>query len=299
MEVLITGGLGYVGSAVAVELREAGHDVTVLDDKSTSKVDRIDGVKEWAFDVRSPGVVNHLVRDADVVAHLAALSGIETCRTNPGTAADVNVVGTFNVVRACAMLDVPLIFASSFAVYDDLGVIDGERGPREAPTFYGQTKRAGEDIVTAMADAHTPAIIFQMGNLYGEHEVDGITVSKPTAVNTFIECARAGEPPTVHLPGVQTRDFVHVADVARAYRLATEAIREWYPDAHTYPLATGNLTLVEEVAHWAADEVGISPEYVEHPGEPRWVQQVTIRRTTEELGWTPDHDLETYVREAI
>lgn len=293
MNVLVTGALGYIGSAVAVELRDAGHAVIGLDNATSNRLRDIDGVDVWQCSVTAR-VVSTLVGRADAVIHLAAYPGIGNCAKQPLTATDANIEGTINVVEACVEHATPLIFGSTIGVYGDVDRIDGTQ-QRSAPTFYAQTKRAGEDVIAAVAHQQfLPAVTFQMANLYGAHDVDGHTVSKPTVVNRFLGLAAAGDPLTVHEPGEQTRDFIHVADVARAYRLAVEKL-SGVSGMLRLPLASGKLHSVEEVAEWVADLTGASIEYVSHPGDPRWVAPIDVSRTRGFLEWAPRHTVRDYI----
>lgn len=293
MKVLVTGNLGYLGSALSVELRDSGHEVEGVDDGSTAKVADVDGVSQWPSDIRQDSITETLVAvgGVDVVVHLAAVSGIARCAADPVRASEVNISATASIAEACAEHACPIIFASTIGLYGEPWRIT-DSTHRDAPTFYAQTKRAAEDVLAVL---DCPALSFQMGNLYGTHTVDGETVSKGTVVNRFIDLARRGDPILVHEPGEQTRDFIHVDDVVAAYIAALDRIHD-VDGLLSFRLASGDLTTVSNLAAWVADATGVEVETVDHPGEPRWVGDIDNERTEAYLGWEPQNDLETYVR---
>lgn len=296
MNVVVTGSGGYLGSLVAAHLRDAGHDVTGVDKGGIN----VDGISNRLGDAGNLSTDDEFIASADVVVHLAAIPGIRKCAENPVQATWGNIETTAAVARVCRHLGTPLVFASSVGVYGEAEapIRGGETDtdPRRAPNFYMQTKRAGEDIIAAHAAGRFPAISLQMGNLYGEHSLG---IGKSTVVNHFIKQANAGGPITVHRPGTQTRDFVHVNDAARAYWRAVERIDDFPERLSMLPVGSGQLRTVREVAEWAGDESGTNVQLVEHPDEARWVSAVDPSYTQDALEWAPSTNVEEHVREAI
>lgn len=300
MNITVTGSRGYLGSAVCTQLRDGGYDVTGLDNDATSRVDEIPGTTQYHFDVSDYAAIETFTRRADVVVHLAAVPGINQCREDPRVATDANVVATANVAAACAETNTPLVFASTIGVYGSAEFVDDTQ-PRDPSEFYMQTKRAGEDIIAATARLAYPAIAFQMTNLYGHHTVADDTVAKPTAVNYFVEQARSGDPITVHEPGTQTRDFLHVADAADAYLRAVDQIDMFGRAMESIPLARGETHAIEDVAACAqsASPHDVSIEVVEHPGSPRSTGDVYTAKAADRLGWRATGSVEAYVEGAV
>jgi nucleoside-diphosphate-sugar epimerase len=101
--------------------------------------------------------------------------------------------------------------------------VDQERDPLN---WYGRTKVLGEQAIDSLADGAFPAHQFMISNLYGRHEIGGQEVSKGTVINFFVNRALAGESLTVYEPGTQSRNFVHVTDVANAFVKSAERLVE-------------------------------------------------------------------------
>jgi UDP-glucose 4-epimerase len=263
--IAVTGAGGYIGSRVVVEFQEAYPDweIIALDNGYRAQVDAIGDVEVQHVDIRNRNRLEDALAGADVVCHLAAISGVDDCDENPDLAYEVNVTGTNNVAWFCRKTGAALAFPFSMAVLGDPEEfpITADQ-PRDPLNWYGRTKLLGERSIEAFADGGFPAHLFLKSNLYGEHVVDGTEVGKPTVINFFVNRALAGETLTVYEPGTQARNFIHVKDVARAYLRSTERLVEQLKrgetGTETYEIASGEDMSVMEVAEIvrnAADDV--------------------------------------------
>lgn len=271
--VVVTGNRGYLGSAVSTRLRGEGYTVIGYDNGRGARVTDINGVASWQYDLRQFETLMTFLElmQPDVVVHLAALPGVEKCREVPEESVPINVTGTANLLGSCRALEIPVVFASTVAVYGD-GVempITPDQ-PRLADTVYGRQKVAGEDMVRALARDAFPAMILQMTNLYGRHDVDGQPVQKPTVLNYFVDNAMQGGPIEVHAPGTQTRDFLHVLDAAMAFTLAVFEVTNREPgEVHTLPIAGHEELTIKELADAVALQVFNDTRRVEIVDNPR------------------------------
>jgi UDP-glucose 4-epimerase len=248
-QVGVTGAAGYIGSRVAADLLDNGHDVIAVDNFYEPKVESIDGKPISAVDVRDRDEVRAAFSDVDVVMHLAAITGIEACEEDPEGAFDVNVAGTENVAWLCREWGTPLVFPASMAIVGDpVEFPISADHPRRPLNQYGLTKSMSEGDIEWLADGEFPALVFMKSNLYGHHDVDGVSVGKRTVINVFVERALSGEALTVHEPGTQSRDFVHVKDVSRAYELALNYLMDADDGCATVPIASGESRSVLEIA---------------------------------------------------
>jgi UDP-glucose 4-epimerase len=175
--------------------------------------------------------------------------------------------------------------------------------------WYGRSKLLGERAVESLAEGAFPAHTLMISNLYGEHHTGGHRVRKNTVINFFVQRALDGEPITVYEPGSQSRNFVHVDDVARAYLRCGERLRDQLAagetGAETYEIASDEDPSVERIARIvreaAAEATGEEPtvELVENPraGEETLVSEFTVDTTAarERLGWEPRRN----VRETV
>ena len=310
--VAVTGAAGFIGSRVVHLLREhhPDWDVTALDNFYLGQVREIGDVPVDHVDIRNRSELEAALDGADVVCHLAAVSGVDDCEERPDRAYDVNVQGTNNVAWFCRKTGAALVFPFSMAVLGDpesfpITVED----PRDPMNWYGRTKVLSEDAIGTFADGAFPAHLYLKSNLYGEHEVGGTRVSKGTVINFFVNRAMAGEPLTVYEPGTQARNYIHVKDVARAYVRSAERLFEQLDAGETgvekYEIASEEDPSVGAVAELvqrlAAEELGRDLE-VKLVANPRSAETlvdsfaVDISRARERLGWEPEFRVEDSVR---
>jgi UDP-glucose 4-epimerase len=233
VHVLVTGGLGFLGHAVTLNLLATGHRVTVLS-RGRAEATPATGAELVTGDVRDRVRMAEIVADGefDEVCHLAALTSGRDSYADPLTYFDVNTIGTLNLLQALdAVKDrrppARFVFASTNIVYGSgyTGALSEDLQPHpESP--YAQSKLAAEQLVTAYAATGTiGAITLRLFNLAGA--VDGITDTDPTRIIPNIFRAITGEIPHVTLngDGSTVRDFVHIIDAAEAVRLALEACK--------------------------------------------------------------------------
>lgn len=221
--IVLIGGAGFIGSHIAdYSLACGAREVVIFDNlvrgnlrnldeaRSTGRVTLVDG------DIRKQAEVRSVLRDGDVVCHLAALWLLH-CVEHPRDALDVNVNGTFNVIEACVAAHVrKLVYSSSASVYGNAAFIPmTETHPLNNRTFYGATKIAGEQFLRAFNETHAlPYITLRYMNVYGpRQDYKGAYVSVIMKVLDRIE---AGLRPIIYGDGSQAYDFVFVRDVARA-----------------------------------------------------------------------------------
>jgi len=314
--VAVTGAAGYIGSRVIYELQQThpNWEITAIDNFYLGTVQSVGDVDIEHVDIRNQDRLEAALDGADVVMHLAAISGVDDCEEKQDLAYEVNVQGTDNVAWFCRKTGAALIFPFSMAVIGDPQefpiTIDH---PRDPLNWYGRTKLLNERDIETYADGAFPAHQFMISNLYGSHEIDGQTVSKGTVINFFVNRALAGETLTVYEPGTQSRNFIHVKDVARAYVDSCERLLEQLDRGETgvekYEIASdedpGVHTVAELVSDIAASvaDIDADVELVENPrGDDETLVDsfpVDTDRTADVLGWTPEHDVESAIRTAL
>src|SRR6478752_3303905 len=226
MNVLVTGGAGFIGSNLVRALLERGDEVRVLDNFSTGSRANLDGlpVEIVEGELRSYERVHNAVRGADVVYHLGALGSVPRSVQDPLTTSAVNVEGTLNVLLAARDLGARrVVFASSSSIYgrqDTLPLVETARPDPISP--YGVAKLAAERYCVSFSRVYPlEAVALRYFNVFGPRQDPHSQYS--AVVPRFIADARAGRPLSVYGDGEQSRDFTYVANVVEANLLAADA----------------------------------------------------------------------------
>jgi nucleoside-diphosphate-sugar epimerase len=217
---LVTGGAGFIGSHIVEALIRRGDSVRVLDNFTTGKranLAHLPAAEVIEGDIRDTAAVWQTMAGADYVIHQAAIVSVPQSMNDPGTTHDVNVTGTLNLLRAAQAMRIKrFVLASSCAVYGD----NDESPLKESSTLkplspYAASKLAGEVYCQMFQRAYgLPAVCLRYFNVYGPRQNPNGAYA--AVIPNFAQRMQTGQPPIVYGDGRQTRDFVHVSDVARA-----------------------------------------------------------------------------------
>lgn len=219
MKVLVTGGAGFIGSNLVKQLLHDGNNVVVLDNLMSGYRENLDPFPDVRFiegDVRDPAVVNEVMKDVEVVFHLAASVGNKRSIDHPLTDAGINVMGTLNVLEAARQSGVRKVVASSSAgIFGELKTLPiREDHPVEPDTPYGSTKLCMEKLCLAYAKLYTmEAVCLRYFNVYGPNQRFD---AYGNVIPIFAFKMYGHEALTIFGNGEQTRDFVNVRDVVQA-----------------------------------------------------------------------------------
>jgi UDP-glucose 4-epimerase len=281
MRTVVTGGAGFIGSNLVDALIERGDDVIVVDNFATGRREYVNPAATLLEqDIREP-----YEADADVVFHLAAQADVQTSMKRPAYDAEVNVVGTVNVLLASPGAQV--IFASSGgAGYGECPVPAGEDAPFLPLSPYGIAKKCGEEYLLGWNRIHgTTHVPLRFANVYGPRQDSGL---EGGVVAIFLERLADDKPTTIFGDGTQSRDFVYVDDVVEAMLAAVG--REGGP----YNVGTGEPTAIAEL-HDAATRiagVGAEPSHEEARLGDVHRSVLDVSRIERELGWRPQVSLD-------
>ncbi len=304
MLVAVTGGAGFIGRATVKLLLERGHEVLVVDDFSSSSPEALKdvehhlrapgrGLRVVRVDVSRRGSLKRAISHAgwgslDAVVHLAAVASVDRCRLDPYRCYQVNVLGSLSVAEDSIDLGADrLVYASSAAVYGEPESLPiSEDHPARPISLYGYTKLHGEHVLLAVARERGVRVsLLRYFNVYGP----GMNPEYAGVVSRFIEAISMGASPVIYGDGLQTRDFVHVEDVAEANVLAAERGAEG-----VYNIGTGVETSIIELCRLIARLYGrkCDPVYAEARRGDIRRSVADASRAREFLGWIPRIGLE-------
>ena len=274
MKILVTGGVGFVGTNLIKRLLKDGHEVQSLDNYSTGlKSNEVDGCRYWVGDIQN---ISTMDKDFDVVFHLAAIARIQPSFERPEDYINTNFNGTYEVVKFCVNNGIKLIYAGSSSKHS---------GRFKNP--YTFSKDLGEDIVTLyQTHFQLSASIARFYNVYGPHQL--LEGGYTTLIGRWINNLSKGIACEVYGDGEQRRDFTHVDDIVDALVLIMD--KQSY--GYEFELGRGKNVSVNEVAKM----FGINPIYKDSkPGEARHTLNTDIT-AKEVLGWNPTIELEDYIK---
>jgi UDP-glucose 4-epimerase len=309
MKALVTGGAGFIGSHLVDALIARGDEVLVVDDLSTGKHENLDqaeanGATLEVGDITDAPVLMTSFEGfrPEVVFHLAAQIDVRKSMADPAFDIRLNVLGTVNVLEAAVRAGAErLVFTSTGgAIYGEgVGREDelpfSEAAACEPDSIYGQSKHAAEGYV-ALYDRtrEIAAASVRLGNVYGPRQDPALEAG---VVAIFSDLASDGGRPTVFGDGLQTRDYVHVADVVAGV-LAAERSGSRGP----FNIGTGVETSVLELAATIgrlADRDDFEPHFA--PARAGEVQRTALATglAERELGWRAQKPLESGLEETL
>lgn len=314
MSILVTGGAGYIGSHVVRLLEERGESVVVVDDFSSGLRSRIES-DVLELDLAAADATSALVdvmteHDVSAVIHLAALKDVAESVAEPERYYSVNVGGLGHLLEAMRSVGVDrIVFSSSAAVYGAVqGVVVTEQTPCSPINPYGQTKLIGEWMLDAARDAWgLRAISLRYFNVAGAGWDDLADTAAKNLIPIVVDRVRRGELPLVYgddhdtPDGTCVRDYIHVADLARAHLAAVDTLRDATDFAGPVNIGTGTGASVREVVAEVSHALGRSSalRIVDaRAGDPAAVV-ADPSVAADQLGWRARHGLGAIVRSAL
>lgn len=325
MNILVTGGAGYIGSHTIVELIEAGHSVVVVDNlcnssyKSIERVEKITGksISFYEADIRDKEKLTSVLdkHPIDACIHFAGLKAVGESVLHPHKYYDNNVTGTLNLIEVLRSRNIKnIIFSSSATVYGEPQIIPlTENCPKGICTNpYGWTKWMIEQILTDLhtADNSWNVVLLRYFNPIGAHK-SGLIGENPNGVPNnlmpYITQVAVGKRDKLHIfgndydtpDGTGVRDYIHVVDLARGHVKALEAIKK-NCGVGVFNLGTGKGYSVLDIVKTfeAVNKVHI-PYVIDtrRPGDIA-IYYSDPGKALRELGWKAEYDLEDMCRDS-
>ena len=310
-KVLITGGLGMIGSNLAVKLVELGAEVSILDAMlplyggNLFNIEEIkDRVSVNIADIRDISALSFLVKDKDIIFNLAAQVSYIDSQTDPLLDLDINCRGHLLLLEACRNYngDAKIIFSGSRLQYGEI-IAEGKVGedyPLRPKSFYGIHKVVGEFYHMMYYKLYgVRTVAFRIANPYGiRHHMKH---SKYGIVNFFIKKALGNELIEIFGEGSQLRDYIYVEDLVNAM-LAAGVTSE--ADGEVFNLGSGRSVPFVEMAQTVVDVVGRGNiKKVPWPENYRIIEggdfDCDIGKAEAILGWRPMHDLRSGIEKTV
>ena len=283
MKVLVTGGVGFIGTNLIKELLKDENEVVSIDNYSTGlKENELDGCKYYNVNICDYKNFDQYIEDVDLVFHLAALPRIQPSFKNPLTTFKTNVEGTINLLDWCKEKNVPLVYAGSSSTHG---------GVYKNP--YTFTKWQGEELCKLYSKVYSlQTAICRFYNVYGPHQLTEGEYC--TVIGIFERQKNNGEVLTITGDGQQRRDFTHVDDIVDGLiKCGLDLIKEDNSKANgeTFELGRGINYSINEVANMFGGE----KTYIDQKkGEVRDTLCVDLK-AKELLNWNPKRNLEDYI----
>jgi UDP-glucose 4-epimerase len=296
MRVLVTGGAGFIGSHLTDALMARGDEVLVVDDLSSGRAARLDPrATSHKLSVTDPAALGAAVKafGPELIFHLAAQIDVRASVDAPAADAQVNVVGTINLLEAARAAGARVLFASSGgALYGRAAPIPSREEVLPLPESpYGTAKYCAECYIGLYNRLHgTRHAVLRLANVYGPRQApDG----EAGVITVFCASALAGREPVIYGDGTQTRDYVYVGDTVHAFLAAGDSGRPG-----TWNIGTGAEVTVLDLVTIISVVAGrdLRPRFAAPRAGELLRSAVAADRAASELGWNADTPLTEGVR---
>ena len=298
-KVLVTGGAGFIGSHQVDALVGAGYKVIVIDDLSNGEESNLNSeAKFYKVDIRSEDKMEEVFSHErpEYVFHFAAQANVNRSVEDPVFDADVNIMGSLNLLELSLKYKIKKFMFSSTggALYGDAEILPTpEDYPTEPISPYGIAKLSVEKYLRFYFEQFGLEYgINRYANVYGPRQNPR---GEAGVISIFIEKMSKGLQPIIHGDGHQTRDYVYVGDVVRANMLVFES-----EAVEIYNVGTGRQTTVNEIFNLIKEAIGSSA--TERHGDDFSGQAVSCLSTEKikrDLGWEPQVGIEEGIEKTV
>lgn len=298
MKVAITGGAGFIGSHIADELIKAHHEVIIIDNLTHGRVENIpEGAAFYEVDIRDKQIEEIFKKERpEVLIHEAAQIKVPNSVKDPIYDAEVNIIGSINLLQACVKAGVKkVIYPASAAIFGEPKYLPiDEEHPLNMISGYGVSKHTVEHYLAVYKALYNlDYVALRYSNVYGPRQD---STGEGGVVAIFSEQLLRGEIPTIFGDGKQIRDFVYVKDVAAANIAAINSNA-----CGIYNVCTGEQVSVLDLLSTfnSLMNCDIKPNFAPPREGDILKSYMTYEKIKKELNWTPKFSLEQGLRETI
>jgi len=308
MKILITGGAGFIGSQLAIELLSQFKTarITILDNFSSGKISNLDGITSQInlvqSDVRDFNQLLSLMDNTDWVFHLAALTSVSESVNTPMLCHKINNTGTLNVLWAATQAKVSrVVISSSCSVYGDF-----HKPPLQENYFpkpkspYAASKLFAEVLAESFYHSYgLETICLRYFNVYGANQRADSDYA--AVIPIFVDCYKYNRQPQIYGDGLQSRDFVHVSDVAKANVLAAALAIKILKDNRVFNIGTGNQTNLLELLNLISKQANyyLEPKFLPSRQGEVQISCADIRLSQEKMGFQTLVSLEEGIKSLL
>jgi UDP-glucose 4-epimerase len=286
---LITGGAGFIGSALTRRLINEGTRVLVVDDLSSGKKENVPTAADLHILSLENPLLAELIKSAkpDAIFHLAAHINVRNSLKNPLEDAKTNILGSINLFEACRKNQIKTIIfpSTSGALYGEAGIIPTpETEPLSPMSPYGAAKISVENYLYYYANLYgINAHILRLANVYGPFQG---REGEAGVVSEFCNARKTGKTAIIYGDGNQTRDFIYVDDVVNAFVKVLE--KRGY---NLYNIGTGIETSINALWDIIFQDTKTKKCYAEAQKGDVYRSALNCGKAQRELGWKPNHSL--------
>lgn len=301
---LVIGGAGFIGSHLVEQLLNIGVETTIYDNLLSGSKENFAFVKTDVnfieADIRNQDTLTSAMRGVDWVFHLAALTSVSQSVADPMLTHDINVTGTLNVLWASIKAGVSrVVIASSCAVYGDAHQPPLKEVDLPAPKSpYAASKLTNETLAERFYHSHgLKTVCLRYFNVYGSRQRPDSQYA--AVIPRFIECYKHLSAPQIYGNGLQSRDFIHVTDIAKANILAALLSSDTLATNRIFNVGTGKSTSLLELLELISKSAGyyIEPEFQQPRTGDINNSYADCSLAIEKLGFLPSIDLQAGVED--
>lgn len=264
MKYIITGGLGFIGSHLYTKIKETKKEVLLIDNLYSGTIDNIKNLEKNDFinmDIRDNKLINYFDKN-DIVIHLAAISSLPECQSNPLLCYDINVNGTLNILEICRKKNISkIIFASTSAVYENNVNFPVKETDDVSPTLiYSLSKYSCEKLCKSYITNYNLNInIIRFFNVYGGNQ--DFRRTSPPLTSYIINCILKKQDIILHSDGNQSRDYIYIEDLLDIIF----KVIDYKKNGKIFNACSGNLISVNKIFDLISKNLksNVKPKYIQ------------------------------------